>query len=63
MQECELQASEDPAIYTEAQCQRLLNSIHAGNNAHGGLALVLEVGNCLRANTRPQQLDGQHTAP
>ena len=43
VQECELQASDDPALYTEAQCQRLLNSIHAGNKAHGGLSLVLEV--------------------
>lgn len=39
----ELQALQDPSVYTEAQCQRILNSIDAGNTAHGGLNLILEV--------------------
>jgi len=61
MQECELQASDDPALYTEAQCQRLLCSIHAGNKAHGGLALVLEVTSQLTIHTSIPQNCCDHT--
>lgn len=43
VQDTELQASQDPSIYSESECSRLLDSIDAGNQAHGGLALVLEV--------------------
>ncbi|PSC75191.1 phosphoinositide phosphatase SAC1 [Micractinium conductrix] len=38
----ELEAAEDPTAYTRPQIQRLLATMHAGNQAHGGLQMVCE---------------------
>lgn len=36
----ELNIREDPTVYTESECEDLLNRIHNGNRSSGGLRFV-----------------------
>ena len=43
LEAAQLDAVEDPAVYSEQECKRLLAELHDGNLKHGGTSLILQV--------------------